>query len=585
MTRLNKPSIIQAASYCDEDPSGQTARYVHVIASLFPVFFLWFYYHKVISFWWMGDDPVILWVTIEKGIFSHFYKPDVWRSFSAANLTPWIQLSFGLDWHLFGLEPSGFYWHQMISFTLVLLSAYVVLSLYFHPVFICFILTLFTVSVPSAIVVQSLCTRHYIEGLGLAFAAYYCYLMADRSSRYRWSFAGAFFYLCAVTAKEIYVPLLVILPILSVHSGQKNFKMLFPFLFVAGAYVLWRAYMLNMGSMLSGYQQIAHPGLKDILSFPQAAAQIMGWHDLWQKTAVVIGCLCVLLTTHKRLFFTYAKMGIWFIIIIAPIVPVICILDPRYLFLPTFMVFVFIGDNVRNLWSRMTYRVISRMFAFCLIAAVSISIFQTTDSAYSHYHKEIEDRYRKEGEFVLYGSNDQASLINPIGPPWYYLGLKWLRQNVLSKSSGPSICFEPYFCDAIDHNKGYQYIDHALLQIKWPDINDNFKWVDNTADLSLELSYASGKFSWRFGPYTEGIYKLITYDKLNGIFGYSVQLPPQNTMSSQMQIPLPFILQYESPEGWKTFSPAMILDPALVDASGATRIQWHRNQAASKGSI
>jgi hypothetical protein len=574
MTKIKKQNVFEATMCCDEKLSEKYARYVHVVASLLPISFLWFHYHDVIAYWWMGDDPVILWVTIENGIFSHFYKPDVWRFFSPVNLTPWLQLSFGLDWHLFGLTPSGFYWHHIISFTIVLLAAYRVLAIYFNPVFASFILTLFTFSVPSASVVQTLMVRHYLEGFGLALAAYYCYVIADRSGRYRWSFTGAFFYLLAVTAKEIYVPLLVMLPILSTNSGQKKFKMLIPFIFVAGIYVLWRYYMLNFGSILSGYQHIAQPGLNDFMRFPLAASKIMGWHHLWQKAVVVIGCLSVLITTNKRIFYKYAKLGLWFIVIFAPIAPVIGILDARYLFLPTFMVFVFIGNNIMNLWNKKRYQGVYRVFAVCLIATLFISVFQTTDSA--HY-KELEDRFRKEGEFVLYGSDDQSSLINPIGPPWYYSGLKWLRQNVLGKSLGPSVCFETYFCNALNHQKGYQYVDNALLQVAWPDIKDNFRWVNNNADLFLEISYVSGKLRWSFGPYTDGVYKLVTHDKQNNIFGYSIQLPSKGSISLQLQTPLGFILQYESPEGWKTFSPAIILNPVMVDVSGIAHIQWKRD--------
>lgn len=562
---------------CDEIFSGKFNRYVHLIASLIPILFLWFHYHYILDSWWMGDDPVILWFTIEKGIFSHFYRPDVWRSFSPVNLTPWIPLSFGLDWHLFQLNPSGFYWHHIVSFTLVLFTAYTVLVFYFHPVLVSLVLTLFTFSVPCATVVQTLMVRHYLEGLGLALAAGYFYVRSGRSDKYGWSFVGAFFYLVAVTSKEIYVPLVVILPVLSIDSDQKKYIRLIPYIFVAGAYVLWRAYMLNFGSLLSGYQHIAQPGLNDLMMFPLAAAKIMGWNQLWQKTVVAMGCLCILIINHEHLFCTYAKLGLWFIIIFTPIVPVMCILDARYLFLPAFMFFVFIGYNIRNLWNRKTYRMVSRMLSVCLVAFLFISMIQTTNPAYYLNYKKSEDRFRKEGEFILYGSDAQSSLLNPVGPPWYYAGLKWLRKNVLNNSSGPTICFDSYFCNTINHLKVYQYIDNDLIQIEWPDIKYDDSRINNSADLFFEISYSFGKLYWNFGPYTEGVYKLITQDTLNNIFGHSLQLPSKRTISLQLQTPLNLQLQYESPDGWKTISPVMILDPLAVDASGVAYIQWARN--------
>jgi hypothetical protein len=569
--------IIKAMLCCDENSSDSYPLYVHLTASMIPILVLWFHYHDVISYWWMGDDPIILWDMIDKGIFSHFYKPDIWRSFSAPNLFPWIHLSFGLDWHLFGMQPSGFYWHQIISFTIVLLIAYGVLRLYFHPALVSFVLVLFTLSVPSATVIQSLMDRHYLEGFGMALSAYYCYVIADHSDKYRWSFVGAFFYLLSVTAKEIYVPLVVILSVLSVNSGQKKLKILIPYIIVAGIYVLWRVYMLGFGSTLSGYQ---YPGWNDLVMFFPHAAAIIGLNYFWQKAVILIGCLCIFAITDKRSSYTSLSiLGTWFVIVLAPIASVICVLDARYLFLPCFLLFVLIGNNIKKLWSINKYRVISCALAISLIVTLSISVFQNADLGYI---KEMQERYRKEGEFVFYGSDDQTTLINPIGPAWYYLGLKWLRQYGLKKSSGPSLCYNPYFCELLDHNKGYQYINHALIKVDWPAVESDFKWVDNTANLSLNISYNSylGKLNWNFGPYTDGVYKLVICDKQNKIFGYSIQLPKENTLSYRLQTPLNFVLEYTAPEGWKTFSPAMALNPNLAKNSSVVQIQWKRNQSS-----
>ena len=183
----------------------------------------------------------------------------------------------------------------------------------------------------------------------------------------------------------------------------------------------------------------------------------------------------------------------------------------------------------------------------------------------------------EEGECVLHGLTDQSSLVNPLGPPWYFWGLKQLRQHVLGMSSGPGVCYDSYFCDELKCHKAYQYADHELIQIEWPDNRDSYRWVKPSAQLSCELSYVPGRVQWHFGPYTDGIYKLVTYDKLNHILGSSMQLAPQNIISLQLQAVLDFILEYDSPEGWKTFSPVLELNPNVHDISKA-HVQWTRNE-------
>ncbi len=140
----------------------------HSIAALIPIVLMWTLYHSVLQAWWLADDPALLKSIVEHGVFPHFYQSEVWRSLSPANLTPWVTLSLGIDWHLFGLEPSGFYWHHLLSFSIVLLIAYFVLNLFFSPLVCSLTLGFLVASVPSANLVQFLMVRHYLEGLGLS---------------------------------------------------------------------------------------------------------------------------------------------------------------------------------------------------------------------------------------------------------------------------------------------------------------------------------------------------------------------------------------------------------------------------------
>jgi len=58
---------------------------------------------------WRWDDTQILLHALNTSAWDNFTNPDVWRKFSPNNLTPWLILSFEIDYFLFGLNPLGLY--------------------------------------------------------------------------------------------------------------------------------------------------------------------------------------------------------------------------------------------------------------------------------------------------------------------------------------------------------------------------------------------------------------------------------------------------------------------------------------------
>jgi hypothetical protein len=197
---------------------------VHWWAMSLPLLLFWVLYHQLLSAWWTADDPALLeyihevtpWTMLVNKTRGLFYTP----------LQP---LSLGLDYHFFGFQPDGFYWHQLLSFSLVLLLAYGVLSQFFSPLLASMIISLFIIMVPTAHAAHHLMLRHYIEGFGLALLATGCYLRAIQTASrvYNpWAMMGSIWYLGASLAKEIYVPLPVVLLILPRGTFQQRLRQL-----------------------------------------------------------------------------------------------------------------------------------------------------------------------------------------------------------------------------------------------------------------------------------------------------------------------------------------------------------------------
>ena len=146
---------------------------IHWLVMSLPLLLFWVLYHQLLSAWWTADDPALL---------EYIYEVDPWTMLVSKTrglfYTPLQPLSLGLDYHFFGLQPSGFYWHHLLSFSLVLILAYGVLSQFFPPLLASMVISLFIIMVPTVHIAHHLMLRHYLEGFGLALLATGCYLRA-----------------------------------------------------------------------------------------------------------------------------------------------------------------------------------------------------------------------------------------------------------------------------------------------------------------------------------------------------------------------------------------------------------------------
>ncbi|RYF76650.1 MAG: hypothetical protein EOO22_01400 [Comamonadaceae bacterium] len=215
---------------------------------------------------WRADDPAILEHALDAASWwQPFVDGAFWRRLSPSNLTPWLTLSFDLDLHLAGARPGFFYAHQLTAFWLASWALQRLLLREAGPVVALGTAMLFVAGPPALDVVELLMTRHYVEGLGFTLLAVHAWqraMVAERGRAVCWTSAGALLYLLACTAKEIYVPLVMVLPFFPLGAGRRRLLRLLPFLAVALGYAVWRGHML--GATLGGYA--------DASGWPLAAA-------------------------------------------------------------------------------------------------------------------------------------------------------------------------------------------------------------------------------------------------------------------------------------------------------------------------
>ncbi len=455
----------------------------------------------------------------------------------------------------------------MLSLSILLLCANVILLRFLSPFVAALSLSLFVASVPLCDAANHLMTRHYIEGLIFALISIYLFMKAQEKDDANFFYGSAFFYFLACLAKEVYVPLIVIMMAFPPPIMKSRLKSLYPFLVVAVGYTLWRFYMLNSSGMLSAYPHIPVTG-KDIFYLPLSIIKTMGWDSIWQL--MMAGLLSVAFVLHilKNNWRSNAFILLIAICVILPIMPVASTLYSRYLFLFSFVYFIGIGLGLQYLFEAPFLRTFkTEMVVIIAVVSIMVSIFHVQQNirGWQAYGKEIS----VEGKFLLYNNDPNNLLVTAHGH--CYWAFSALRKTVLGLPQGASYCIRDCVCP-------YLYPDKQV----WVNINGQlFKYsgkmekekpedCGDKRELKIDFSYTKGKLKWQFGPYKEGKYSIF----LKGWDSGLIQVKREGEMDREFDLEKDYVIvKYESYEGWKTYSPVLKFNRI---SSHNGRMNWRR---------
>jgi len=569
-----------------EFPSGPPSALRTALPPLLLVAFVVLRYHSITSLFWMIDDTQILKHAIVYRPWQHLFDPDAWQIFSAVNFTPWLPLSFLLDWKLFGLNPSGFYYHQLISLCLTAASAYLVFRLWLSEWLSFLGVLLFFASPPVADSAQLLMVRHYIEGLLFSLLSVYLFVKGLRENRFVFAMAGALFYLMAILSKEIYVPLVCILLIIPEKTFAQRLRYAsFPIAFVI-LYVFLRQMMI--GHLAGGYGD-AHNWTHDLVFFfPRVAAAITGDAGAFLTPRKLL----IALSSFTALFLLYRadRKSILSILLFAPlfflpILPVSASMSARYVLL---IVFGWITMHLFA-WKHLLRKPSSLTPPFIVVSwsALLLAVFLSTSLSQPFWKNETADRYRAEGQFLLYEGTSSDLLIDPVALSYghYYEGLEWLRKNVLALPEGPAVTADPaVVCsdtrspEAASPPVRFKRVWRAEDK-KIAEVSDNFDvfctrfspaLTRQNIPLQVSIQYADSLIRWQLGPYGHGRYSMLFGRLAND----ALDLP----QTGQRRVFLKnrrteFRIRYRSPEGWLAYSPLLELN---VDDTDKGAVIWQR---------
>ena len=523
-------------------PARHTVRSLSAIVPAIGMF--WAFHSNALAGWWTSDDPCLLAAVDDHGIGAHFLDPQVWQGLSSNVFMPWQLLSLGIDWKLFGLSPAPFFWHHLLSFTAVLVLAFLVGRRWISSASCGIGLLWFVASVPAFGVSQQLMNRHYIEGLGLALASVLLYSPELESlSRRRTLSALLFFAACA--AKEVFVPLPLLLATfpgsetqLSVDRLRGTLRRIAPHLWALGLYLIWRLLMLG-SSVAVGYQTRTSSfgfdefsGVLSLLVPGNPTTTLTG-------TFLIFGLAIVLYRRFPRWRLLILTTPI---AVIGPWVGVFPHMAPRHLLIPALFVSWILATALDLIPSRRV-----RWVAYLSLFGLSLTIFDTST------HRDLQQasyrHHRTEGEWILYGEagthlettlNDSAFLS--------------CLANLRGETEGPGYCGDPCWCrssETMGPTEAWLRYEGGTLGSAAPPTDCE---VRNNLVAEFEFDTESDQVSWQLGPWDEERFSVLLISSA-ATPAVSVPIP----IPSRGRVAWPgdhqFVARYESPEGWIAYSP------------------------------
>jgi Dolichyl-phosphate-mannose-protein mannosyltransferase len=282
-------------------------------------------YLRLPSRWWFEDDPTLFaYTSTIHNPASIFADPEVLRHLTiGAALVPMQVLSYWVDIKLAGFSPRWAYTHQVLSFLLTLMLLYALLVQVLHgDAMAAFAGSLVWCLLPAtAVVLQSISTRHYMEGLLFCVLSIY---LAERLRdngclRWRWKAAVLSAAAIAMLCKETYAPVVPALLLISAWRHRDRVLALLATA-LACAYALYRCWVFGLG-LRYGELPLLTPSqyVKFLPKLPYTLSSNFGGYGLLAAVAAL--CAYGAFRRRRNLAAVFCFVGIYAISLLA-ILPV-----------------------------------------------------------------------------------------------------------------------------------------------------------------------------------------------------------------------------------------------------------------------
>jgi hypothetical protein len=527
--------------------------------------------------WWCCDDTQILWHAIQYSANEYFFVPEAWRSLNPYHFTPWLTLSYDIDYALFGFAPKGFYAHNLVVIVMCASLIYLIARQWVEDWYAAAGAMLFLAGTPVATASQLLMVRHYIEGLLFYLLALMMFTQGMRKKQARYGGLAGIAFAIAASAKEIYLPLGFVPLLLPLNNLRQRLNMAWPFFLVMLLYVPWRWYML--GEAIGGYAPAAELAQGGFVSLLAEFAKIPKL--LWNPPGIGLGTLglvamIVLVWGRARGRMVLLLVAL-LLLLLLPLVPL-----ARYPGLKGGAERYFVA-----MWATLALGVSvtlglagrdrpwwNRWVSFIVVAAVitpALSQSRSVLDSLALLHAE----YRAHGMALASQSAQGIIFATPGIVPWYSQGMITLRSAMGTMEQSPLVVADESELAGLDL-QGRRVLRYNPTSRTMEDITENIadmltQWrrrlLSIPLTVAIEYSYESRVVHWKLSPSEAGRY---TFLPAGG--GGQIPIPSQGALRIGKPLSGWFRYRYNAPDGGLAYT--ALLSLASHNNHGIARLSW-----------
>jgi hypothetical protein len=550
-----------------------TARPIRIPFTFAAIVFLaaitYILHKSSLSGYWRYDDGVHLAFAVSYSPWQYFFIPEI-TSLQSANhfFTPWNAFFYDINLWLFGLNPKGFYAHQLIVLWLSSVATFFFLRLWVRAGWALFGAILFLSNAAAVHIAQELMTGHYAAGLLFAIIALYGYIQSIREQSWRPALIGSFFYLLSLLCKEIYFPLIGILLFLPEGEMRSRLRFSLPYGLVAMLYISWRCIVLN--GPLGGYNPrfISNLSLTEIWQIIKAffhlPPTLLGGGAVAYAILLAVSIVYFFRKPNKLPIFI---AGIF--LLLAPLAPIWMNLGSieRFHFFCWWSLSIYCAILLSQ-WE--TPKPITYLLAILILA---LSLRTSYREMYTSYGSQaVRDCHDAASKFIL-NSDSQQVFYDSLNV-WYsssnVVGYLVQAEKKLYPSS-PRRAFITSDLDSLNsfllskatiwgYNDQCRCIENITSRVPSLILDFRKKQVDNP--LFLHVKYEHNMVFWEVGPYNDGFYEIVEIVIDNPDYSTATLLPGnKGGVTFDISKKIDFYLRYRSPHGWNSRSPMFHYEP------------------------
>jgi NADH:ubiquinone oxidoreductase subunit K len=515
-----------------------------IVAALLAVE-VWLLYRKVLGLWWTYDDPNILRTLFDYRFIDIFTNARVWPQ---QLFTPLLLVVFEGEWKLFAFEPSRWYAMQLGIAWMTAFLVYAAVRQFLDSKRAFIAAVLFTAGPPLCSVVIQLSTLHYYLAISFCALAVALYAIAVRRLSGLAAALSIACYFLAMTAKEVAIPLPLLLLALPLRDLRTRFRFLIAHAVAAIVYFAWRYAVLDALVGAYGWKIDASEWPRLLMLLPWRIAQGAAGAGLAMGFALVaIMTLTIVLGVRNRQAVILVVAAI--IVVCGPMLPLAKEVNRRYVAMP------WLAWSVA--FAAATTRRSSRTAAALLLAAPLLAIGANRQEWRHEFP--LRRRMAEEARFFFYEQPADALLRRPLTPTAALGEVQWLKTIHFDRRAGAWFYDDLYLCGGAAVGKRvFEYERSGIVEIT-PLVaaiaTKHCGSIRAIAPLAADFHFGKPALYWSLGPYAGGKYSAVIG---NGVQAF--EIPRRDALQLPGMTRLALRIRYDSPVGWTTYSPELTLD-------------------------